>query len=321
MKKNCVECKIEFIATRKDKKYCTIKCANKAAGKRRISRKSKQIKTCTYCNKPYTGQAHKFCSVDCRYQSTLKNTSRKVREKVRERHAKKPKTNCLSCGIELETTVRNYHQLEFCPPCGVLDRKEKKRKYYKNNKERLSSDMKKRHATNMEDPEYKKKRNARNQARRDANPVIANCVICESSFRKINSAKTCSLNCSKKYKIQQESKPEKRLSKILTKQLRRSATGKIASINMRSNLWSYFEFTIYEFKEHFESLFVGQMSWETMHLIHIDHIRPRASFNQEQLADPTSEDFKKCWALNNLQPLWAEDNLRKGDSWDGIINA
>jgi len=25
------------------------------------------------------------------------------------------------------------------------------------------------------------------------------------------------------------------------------------------------------------------------------------------------EDFKKCFQLSNLQPLWAKDNLRKGD--------
>jgi len=39
------------------------------------------------------------------------------------------------------------------------------------------------------------------------------------------------------------------------------------------------------------------------------------------LSDPNSEDFKKCWALNNLQPLWAKDNLNKRDKWDGITNA
>jgi len=24
-------------------------------------------------------------------------------------------------------------------------------------------------------------------------------------------------------------------------------------------------------------------------------------------------DFKKCWSLTNLQPLWAVDNLKKSD--------
>ena len=26
------------------------------------------------------------------------------------------------------------------------------------------------------------------------------------------------------------------------------------------------------------------------------------------------QDFKKCWSLSNLQPMWAQDNLSKGAS-------
>lgn len=29
---------------------------------------------------------------------------------------------------------------------------------------------------------------------------------------------------------------------------------------------------------------------------------------------PDDPDFKQCWALSNLRPLWAEENLRKGSS-------
>lgn len=43
--------------------------------------------------------------------------------------------------------------------------------------------------------------------------------------------------------------------------------------------------------------------------VHIDHIRPVSSFN---ITSDQCDDFKKCWALENLQPLWALDNLRKG---------
>ena len=43
---------------------------------------------------------------------------------------------------------------------------------------------------------------------------------------------------------------------------------------------------------------------------HIDHIKPISSFNINGI---NSDDFKKCWSLNNLQPLWAKDNLQKGN--------
>lgn len=42
---------------------------------------------------------------------------------------------------------------------------------------------------------------------------------------------------------------------------------------------------------------------------HIDHKLPVASFNFDS---PEHLDFKKCWALENLQPLWAKENISKG---------
>jgi len=73
-----------------------------------------------------------------------------------------------------------------------------------------------------------------------------------------------------------------------------------------------------ELAKHLESQFTDGMSWDNMKDWHIDHIRPIASFNY---TTTECEDFKKCWALNNLQPLWATDNISKGDKWDGITNA
>ena len=61
-------------------------------------------------------------------------------------------------------------------------------------------------------------------------------------------------------------------------------------------------------KKHLEAQFVDGMSWDNHGEWHIDHIRPCASFD---LSDP--EQQKECFNYKNLQPLWAEDNLRKGD--------
>ena len=55
-----------------------------------------------------------------------------------------------------------------------------------------------------------------------------------------------------------------------------------------------------------ESLFVEGMSWDNRELWHIDHIIPLDSAtNEEQL-------INLCH-YTNLQPLWAEDNLRKSN--------
>ncbi|KVU21222.1 hypothetical protein WK62_19750 [Burkholderia ubonensis] len=46
--------------------------------------------------------------------------------------------------------------------------------------------------------------------------------------------------------------------------------------------------------------------------IHIDHRRPQSSFDLND-----ADQVRACWALSNLQPLWARDNLTKGARWDG----
>lgn len=63
------------------------------------------------------------------------------------------------------------------------------------------------------------------------------------------------------------------------------------------------------------SLFTGGMTEEAFlnGEIHIDHIRPVASFD---LTDPQQK--KECFHYTNLQPLWAKDNLRKGSKWDDL---
>jgi len=63
-----------------------------------------------------------------------------------------------------------------------------------------------------------------------------------------------------------------------------------------------------QLKNHLEKKFLPGMSWENMGEWHIDHKIPVSAFNYERPEDP---DFKKCWTLSNLQPLWAMDNFIK----------
>jgi len=70
-------------------------------------------------------------------------------------------------------------------------------------------------------------------------------------------------------------------------------------------------YSLMELKSHIENKFTEDMSWDKfMHgEIHIDHIRPVSSFSFKSYSDP---EFKECWSLVNLQPLWAKDNMSKG---------
>ena len=68
--------------------------------------------------------------------------------------------------------------------------------------------------------------------------------------------------------------------------------------------------TIDELKTHLESKFQSGMTWDNWSLEgwHIDHVKPLASFD---LTD--KEQLLIACHYTNLQPLWAKDNLIKGD--------
>lgn len=66
---------------------------------------------------------------------------------------------------------------------------------------------------------------------------------------------------------------------------------------------------------HLEKGFQPGMAWENYgkNGWHIDHIIPLSVFN---FTDPSHFDFKRCWSLNNLRPLWGKENISKSDRID-----
>ena len=104
----------------------------------------------------------------------------------------------------------------------------------------------------------------------------------------------------------------------LSSRIRVSLRNSLKGIRKNAPTFTLLGYTPTELVNHLESQFTDGMSWDNIGKWHIDHIRPVASFN---FTTTECEDFKKCWALSNLQPLWAEDNMSKGDKWDGVINA
>lgn len=70
-------------------------------------------------------------------------------------------------------------------------------------------------------------------------------------------------------------------------------------------------YTLDQLISHLESQFQPGMTWDNYGRDgwHIDHIKPDSWFNYSSLND---EEFKSSWSLNNLKPMWAEDNLKKG---------
>lgn len=78
------------------------------------------------------------------------------------------------------------------------------------------------------------------------------------------------------------------------------------NVTKRSRTFSIVGCSPLELKEYIENKFMDGMTWENRNLWHIDHIIPLSSAKSEK------ELYGLCH-YTNLQPLWAEDNIRKGN--------
>lgn len=74
----------------------------------------------------------------------------------------------------------------------------------------------------------------------------------------------------------------------------------------RSKTYEYLGCTYEEFKIYLESKFTEGMNWENQGKWHLDHIYPVSLAKNE-------EEIIKLNHYSNFQPLWAIDNLKKGN--------
>lgn len=81
--------------------------------------------------------------------------------------------------------------------------------------------------------------------------------------------------------------------------LKKSGAKKIESLGLEAE----------PLRVHLEAQFVRGMSWANYGTAwHVDHVIPCTAFN---LTDPIQ--LRQCFAYLNLRPMWAADNIRKGD--------
>ena len=152
------------------------------------------------------------------------------------------------------------------------------------------------------------------------------CAICYKEFIKLNKKHICcSRLCSDLYYslvTKDIEKTKKNRRKYEKKRRQEDKTYRISK-SMSIMIWQalkngrifkswdkYLSYSVDELKAHLENQFREGMYWDNYGEWHIDHIKPRSSFKYESENDI---EFKECWKLENLQPLWASENMYKGN--------
>ena len=77
------------------------------------------------------------------------------------------------------------------------------------------------------------------------------------------------------------------------------------------------EFSMNELVAYIEDQFIDGMNWDNREDWCIDHIKPLCSFD---IKGVDTKEFKECFSLDNLQPLWKDLNRIKFHTHDKFLN-
>jgi hypothetical protein len=85
---------------------------------------------------------------------------------------------------------------------------------------------------------------------------------------------------------------------------------KESNVEKNKHYFDILQYTPEELINHLEKQFTDTMTWDNYGIWHVDHKLPITSFDIQKMGD---EEFMKCWSLDNLQPMWGEENIRKSN--------
>jgi hypothetical protein len=85
---------------------------------------------------------------------------------------------------------------------------------------------------------------------------------------------------------------------------------KESNVEKNKHYFDILQYTPEKLINHLELQFKGGMNWDNYGEWHVDHKLPITHFNIIEMGD---DEFMKCWSLENLQPMWGEENIRKSN--------
>lgn len=203
---------------------------------------------------------------------------------------------CASCGAEKEASEfaaardRKDGLRPYCKPCSNAKNKQFREanpesakastsKWYENNKEKKAAQVKK-----------WAERNKEHHASVSKAWMHANTDKARGYWRK-------------HYQECRKNNPAYKIHNAIGGRIRKCLRG--AKASRTETLIGY---PITELMASLERQFQPGMRWDNYGEWHIDHIVPLVEFD---CSTEESDQIKRAWAIPNLRPIWAEENLRK----------
>lgn len=196
----------------------------------------------------------------------------------------------------------------LCPKCRALGREKKKRESL--TEEDINKRQQKRKIYEQKYFQKNKKRYTLNNKKWSQQNPEKN----KEHQKKYRQKTTSKIKRNKKLAILRQD-PLFRIKENMSRNMRKSL--KVNNLSKKRRHWeNLVGYTIQELKKHLENLFTEGMSWNNYGAWHIDHIVPKSFFKYKSTDDV---EFRYCWSLSNLQPLWAKDNMSKGSKFDSVL--
>ena len=181
---------------------------------------------------------------------------------------------CNACKVPKEINIENYRQLAY--PSGKL--------YFKSICRQCES---------LKSAAYNKTHSKSEEQKQKFK-------LYKKQWRQTNKSRE-----NQKYKTKWQADPDFRLKKNISRAVNRSIK-KDMPIKLCLN------YNINNLKHHLEQQFDSNMSWDNYGTYwHIDHIVPQSCLPYSSTSD---DNFKICWALTNLRPLEAKQNMLDGST-------
>jgi len=248
---------------------------------------------------------------------------------------------CSRCKTEKPLTLDNFNKRKkgskdgfygMCKPC----LSEYSREQYQKNKERRKRQQKEWAVNNQDKVRECQARHRQSGKRKEYETKYRDDNLEKlSAYRKnhyqLNKESTLAVNREwyqqnkeyiTKHKKMYKEKNRDRLNAWRREYIRRNPNIRLSSI-IRSRLCQIFGngwksdglevllgYSMGELRHHLERQFTDGMGWDNYGQWHVDHIIPVSSFS---FGSYDEDEFKSCWALTNLRPLWAIENITKSN--------